>query len=165
MKKTDLLLILLFLIGTVRISYAQDYEKQTKINIDLTQKTSSWVLYESIEGINVSYKIKECYLSNSNTPQQFVLFKIENTNDKEQYHVIWDIRTYYGGICSNCDDTSYEDSVNLILNPGESKEADESSPKLNALGAFIGSMNYPEDKWLTSFELKNLEVHFLKNIK
>lgn len=166
MKKLRYLLMVVFLFFILSIKgFTQTEQSGKTINIDLSKDNTEWVLYESLEGVDVYYKIQECFIANSSTPQLFVLFKIENTNDTEQYHIIWDIRTYYGGICSNCDDNSYEDSVNLILNPGEAIEANESSPKQNALGAFIGSIHYPDNEWLTSFFLKNLEVHFLKNIK
>lgn len=166
MLKTRHILLMGFIILYLsQLCHAQTAIKQKRIDIDLSEKTTEWVLYDNTQGLNVYYKIKECTLSTSSTPALFVLFKIENPNDTEQYHIIWDVRTYYGGICSNCDDTSYEDSVNLILDPGETIESDESSPKKNALGVFIGSKYYPEDEWLTSFFLKNLEVHFIKNIK
>ncbi|PLW96768.1 MAG: hypothetical protein C0593_10545 [Marinilabiliales bacterium] len=166
MKKLCYLFMVVFLVFVISIKgFTQTEQSGKTVNIDLSKDNAEWVLYESLEGVDVYYKIKECLLSTSSTPQLFVLFKIENTNDTEQYHIIWDIRTYYGGICSNCESNSYEDSVNLILNPGEVIEADESLPKTNSLGAFIGSKYYQEDEWLSSFFLNNLEVHFLKNVK
>lgn len=88
--------------------------------INSNSETEKWVLYKSINGVNIYSKISKCVAYGVNNT--YLLFKYENTTN-ESKELSWRLDIWFGENCRSCNLPSpNEYEVTLNLNPKETKE-------------------------------------------
>lgn len=122
------------------------------------ERVDQWKFMYEIQGVNFYYKVLECHDVPNNFHKEYVVLKVQNTNDTEM-NVQWDIRMYYNGKCFNCESTSteYHKSLNIAANVSVEGDCDPSGGKL--LRIFSKFLNYEDPgSTLTNFELLNITI-------
>jgi hypothetical protein len=166
MKKLSSIAVLsIFLLNIAHTGFSQVNEPEKRIIIDQNSEKSEWVLYDNSQGLEVYYKVEDCQSQNTGIIWKVLYFKLVNSTEDQEYHIIWDYRKYEGETCLNCYHEDYEDSINLIIGPGETYVNDCSYPEKNKLGIYLGSEEYPGEPWTDSVVLENYAIHFLRTIK
>lgn len=155
----------IFLLNIAHTGFSQVNEPEKRIIIDQNSEKSEWVLYDNSQGLEVYYKVEDCQSQNTGIIWKVLYFKLVNSTEDQEYHIIWDYRKYEGETCLNCYHEDYEDSINLIIGPGETYVNDCSYPEKNKLGIYLGSEEYPGEPWTDSVVLENYAIHFLRTIK
>lgn len=119
--------------------------------------TNEWVELIEQDGIQISYKYSDCIFPKFNWAQRWVLLKVENTTGSTK-SVDWDALMWFDGTCKTCNDPMGEYHRTLILDGGQTQQAE---CDLNADGRllfFIRFNDKPNIEELTRFELANLTV-------
>lgn len=119
--------------------------------------SSEWVYLYTIDGVNFYYSVQEHKDSETGTIREYVVLKIQNTNDKE-VNVKWNQIIYYNNKCFNCGNDFNEEYIRRITIAGNSSlEGSAGGDKtLKIFSRFIGK-DSPQ-KILTDFRLEKIEV-------
>ena len=123
--------------------------------ISFAQK--DWKIYTSIKGVNIYTKDADCYFKDgSNMNQRVILFKIENTNNKE-ITIEWDLRVWYNGKESVNNVTPEEKHVVIKIKANSILQGD-SSLSIRNLYLYKKYLDFEKSQEMTKFVLENLKV-------
>lgn len=76
---------------------------------------SDWKLYKEIQGIKIYTKSSKCQLQHTNKSNEYLIFKYENTTNKN-LRITGRVDAWYNNICRSCNLASpneYEFSIDL----------------------------------------------------
>ncbi len=136
--------------GMTRNAQGQDIE---------FKKTASWEFLYEIDGVNFYYMVAECHDDANSYHREYVLIKLENTND---YTIVaeWDVESYYNGVCRNCGDKLSPEQHRMVELAGNSStEGRCFTPGDKTLKIFSRFLNYNDPiSTLTRFDLINKSV-------
>jgi hypothetical protein len=119
--------------------------------------TDQWVALTSQDGIEFSYKFADCHLAKFNWLQRWVLLKVENTTGATK-SVDWDAHMWFDGTCKTCNDPMGEYHRTLVVDGGQTLEAECDLNVDQRMIFFIKFNDKPNVEELTRFELANLTV-------
>jgi hypothetical protein len=121
---------------------------------------NDWKLYKEIDGIKIYTKTSSCKLQYSNSKNQYLIFKYENTTNKD-LRISGRVEPYYNNNCRSCGlDSPNEYEFSIDIPAGKSREGN-CSDEIKAFRLFKSSNNSdiaPLDKFI----LSNLTVREIK---
>lgn len=117
-----------------------------------------WTEYYNKNGVLIEYKYEECNLPHEGYYRENVLLRLTNKNTYD-VTVDWDIVTWYGTRCNNCDFSNPEQHRSVAVKAGSSFEATCRLDEFSQLKLFSKFLNYDmPDAELTNFQLANIKV-------
>ena len=123
------------------------------------KKTDQWEFMYEIDGVNFYYKATECHDVSEGYHREYVLLKLENTND---YAIVadWDVEMYYNNECFNCGDKlNAEHHKSIYIEANETKEGTCEIYEPKTLKIFSRFLNYDAPvSTLTNFKLINKQI-------
>ncbi|PLW94992.1 MAG: hypothetical protein C0592_01140 [Marinilabiliales bacterium] len=141
------ILVMAFFAGTIS---AQDIE---------FKKSDQWEFMYEIDGVNFYYKATECHDESQGYHREYVLLKLENTND---YSVVvdYDVEMYFHNECFNCGDKLNSEHHRTAYIEGNSTiEGTCTIGEDKTLKIFSRFLNYDNPKaTLTNFKLINKQI-------
>jgi hypothetical protein len=121
---------------------------------------NDWKLYKEIDGIKIYTKTSACILQHTNFKNLYLLFKYENSTNKD-LRISGRVEPYYNNTCRSCGlDSPNEYDFSIDIPAGESREGN-CSDEMKAFKLFKSSDNTniaPLDKFIFS----NLSVREIK---
>jgi hypothetical protein len=121
---------------------------------------NDWKLYKEIDGIKIYTKTSACKLQHTNFKNLYLLFKYENSTNKD-LRISGRVEPYYNNTCRSCGlDSPNEYDFSIDIPAGESREGN-CSDEMKAFKLFKSSDNTniaPLDKFIFS----NLSVREIK---
>ena len=142
MKNTFLTLILFFITSITSVAQSSD-----------------WTLYKTIDGVKIFTKESDCvFKDGSNMDQTVILFKLENTTNKD-IMVSWTLRVWY----NEKEMINYGDpnqrNYSFIVDSNKSIEGDCSQlSNTKNLYLYKKFIKFKNSASLTRFEFENLTV-------
>jgi len=136
--------------------FFQSFNLFAQLNIDQkvtkVEYTSDWVIYQSMELVNIYYKYSDCSDAANGFYPEYVLFKVENKTN-EQVYVYWN----YSVSINNeiVENSSHENLVQVFLAPNEIKEGECKNVWENKLGVIVGDKK--SGKELSGFNLNDIK--------
>lgn len=121
------------------------------------KKSSEWTYLYTVDGVNFYYCVKELSDKETGTVREYVLLKIQNTNDRE-VDVQWNQILYYNDKCFNCGKDFRDEYVRKVTVGGNStREGEVNGDKtLKIFSRFVNKES--QGKMLTNFSLEKIEV-------
>lgn len=123
------------------------------------KKSDQWEFMYEIDGVNFYYKATECTDVSQGYFREYVLLKLENTNDFEIV-ANWDVEMYYNNECFNCGDKlNSEHHKSIAINSNGTVEGTCELYEPKTLKIFSRFLNYESPKsTLTNFKLINITI-------
>ncbi|MBK7128568.1 MAG: hypothetical protein IPM74_01120 [Crocinitomicaceae bacterium] len=115
----------------------------------------NWILYKSVDGVNVYYKQTDC-VTNDAPSQVAYIIKIENTLSVN-ISVEWDLAVWYNNQKQTEDIADGEEHYTIQVKSSETIEGDCTVP-YGALYIFKDFITYVSPTKLTRFEFENIKV-------
>jgi hypothetical protein len=123
------------------------------------KKSENWEFMYEIDGVNFYYKATECHDVSEGYHREYVLLKLENTND---FNIVadWDVEMYYNNECFNCGDRlNSEHHKSVLVNSNGTVEGTCEIYEPKTLKIFSRFINYEDPKsTLTNFRLINITI-------
>ena len=123
------------------------------------KKNDKWEFLYEIEGVNFYYKSTECHDVSNGYHREYVLLKLENTND---YNIAadWDVEMYFNNECFNCGDKLHsEHHRTAYVQANQTVEGLCTIGEPKTLKIFSRFLNYENpEATLTSFKLINKTI-------
>lgn len=136
------------------IEYSEEWKVSLFANIDSSTYSNSWQLAINKDGVNIYYKYSDCSDISNDFHPDYVLLKVENTNNYKAY-VVWEYSTSYNGVQSRKKETD-ENVVQVFLDPNTSEEA--TCSKNQKLKVFVKLKNSKSNQVLTNLIFDNLRI-------
>lgn len=134
---------------------SEDWKNSLFSNIDNSTYNNSWQLAISKDGVDIYYKYSDCSDVPNDYLPDFVLLKVENTNNYKVY-AVWEYATSYNNVASRKKETD-ENVVQVFLNSNTSEEAGCFSNQ--KLKVFVRLKNSKSNQVLTNLNFDNLSIH------
>jgi hypothetical protein len=147
-------------LALVSIAFTAFTPTPENIGVDVPDElviTDQWVALASQSGIDISYKFADCHLAKFNWEQRWVLLKVENTSGATK-SIDWDAQMWFDGVCKTCNDPNGEYHRTLIVDGGQTLEAECDLNVDGRMFFFIKFNDKPNVEELTRFELANFVV-------
>ena len=123
--------------------------------ISFAQK--EWTIYKSINGVNIYTKDANCFFKDgSNMNQNVILFKLENTNNKE-ITIEWDLRVWYNDKEAINNVASGENHIKFTIRANSILQGD-CSLKVRNLYLYKKYLDFEKSQEMTKFVLENLRT-------
>jgi len=123
------------------------------------KKSDQWEFMYEIDGVNFYYKATECHDEANGFHREYVLLKLENTND---YAVVveWDVEMYYFNECFNCGDKLNDEHHRVAtIEANQTIEGTCTLGEEKTLKIFSRFLDFDNPKaTLTNFKLINKKI-------